>query len=98
MITVPCPSYSPDFEQCDCFLFPKMILQLKGRRVDYVEKIQAESVHILWLLAESQNLLVAPRMLHNTALYYWFTNTYDTFPILLLLQYNQLNLKSNGKF
>ena len=38
-ITLLHPPYSPDLAPCDCFLFPKMKLQLKGRRFDGVEEI-----------------------------------------------------------
>jgi histone-lysine N-methyltransferase SETMAR len=43
IITLPHPPYSPDLAPCDFFLFPKIKLQLKGRRFDGVEKIQRES-------------------------------------------------------
>ena len=41
--TFPHPPYSPDLAPCDFFLFPKMRLQLKGRRFDGLEDIQRES-------------------------------------------------------
>ena len=39
IITLLHPPYSPDLAPCDFFLFPKMKLQLKGRRFDKVEEI-----------------------------------------------------------
>jgi len=47
IITLSHPPYSPDLAPCDFFLFPKMKLQLKGRRFDRVEKIQRESQIVL---------------------------------------------------
>jgi len=44
--------YSPDLAPCDFFLFPKMKLQLKGRRFDIVEEIQRESQNVLRTLRE----------------------------------------------
>jgi len=35
---------------CDFFRFPKMKLQLKGRRFDRVEEIQRESQNVLGML------------------------------------------------
>jgi hypothetical protein len=35
--------YSPDLKPCDFFLFPKMKWNLKGRRFDNFQEIQAES-------------------------------------------------------
>jgi len=52
IITLPHPPYSPDLAPCDCFLFPKMKLQLKGRRFDRVEEIQRESQNVLGTLRE----------------------------------------------
>jgi hypothetical protein len=43
MAVIPHPPYSPDLEHHDFFLFPKMRLNLKGRRFDTIEEIQAES-------------------------------------------------------
>jgi hypothetical protein len=44
------PPYLPDLATCDFFLFPKMKLRLKGRRLDTTEEIHAElqrlSTHI----------------------------------------------------
>jgi len=45
--TVPHPAYSPDLAPCDFHVFPKMKLQLKGRRFAYTEEVQAESQQIL---------------------------------------------------
>ncbi len=44
--------YSPDLAPCDFFLFPKMKLQLKGRRFDGLEDIQRESQNVLGKLRE----------------------------------------------
>ena len=49
---IPHPPYSPDLAPCDFFLFPKMILKLKGRRFDTIEEIQAESQRMLDTLIE----------------------------------------------
>jgi hypothetical protein len=38
---------SPDLAPCDFFLFPKMKIQLKGRRFETIEEIQAESQVVL---------------------------------------------------
>jgi hypothetical protein len=46
------PLYFPDFAPCDFFLFPKMILKLKGRRFDTIEEIQAVSQRVLDTLTE----------------------------------------------
>jgi len=52
IITLPHPPYLPDSAPCDFFLFPKMKLQLKGRRFDRVEEIQRESQNVLGTLRE----------------------------------------------
>jgi len=52
IITLPHPPYSPDLAPCDFFRFPKMKLQLKGRRFDRVEEIQRESQNVLGMLWE----------------------------------------------
>jgi len=52
IITLPNPPYSPDLAPCDFFLFPKMKLQLKGRRFDRVEEMQRESQNVLGALRE----------------------------------------------
>jgi hypothetical protein len=49
---IPHPVYSPDSAPCDFFLFPKMKLKLKGRWVDTIEEIQAESQRVLDTLTE----------------------------------------------
>jgi len=46
------PPYSSDLAPCEFFLFPKMKLQLKGRRFDTVEEIQRESQNVLGRLRE----------------------------------------------
>jgi len=43
MTTVPHPAYSPDLAPCDFYVFPKIILRLKGRRFVSIEEILAES-------------------------------------------------------
>jgi len=50
IITLPHPAYSPDLAPWDFFFFPKMKLQLKGRRFDRVEEIQWESQNVLGTL------------------------------------------------
>jgi len=52
IITLPHPAYSPDLAPWDFFFFPKMKLQLKGRRFDRVEEIQRESKNVLGTLRE----------------------------------------------
>jgi predicted acetyltransferase len=52
MAVIPHPPYSPDVATCDFFPFPKMKLKLKGRRLDAIEKIQAESQRALDILTE----------------------------------------------
>jgi hypothetical protein len=46
-LSYPHPPYSPDLAFCDFFIFPKMKLDLKGRRFDTIEEIQAESPRLL---------------------------------------------------
>ena len=43
MTVIPHPPYSPDLAPCNFFLFPKLKLQMKGRRFDTIEEIQEES-------------------------------------------------------
>jgi histone-lysine N-methyltransferase SETMAR len=43
MLSLPHQPYSPDLAPADFFLFPKMKIQLKGRRVQTVAEIQPES-------------------------------------------------------
>jgi hypothetical protein len=47
MAVIPHPQYSPDLAPCDFFLFPKMILKLKGHCFDTIEEIQAELQRVL---------------------------------------------------
>ncbi|KAJ4451389.1 hypothetical protein ANN_02851 [Periplaneta americana] len=47
MATIPHPPYSPDLAPSDFFLFPKMKINLKGRRFQTVEEIQAKSQKVL---------------------------------------------------
>jgi len=49
---IPHPPYSPDLAPCDFFLFPKLKLKLKGRRLDTIEEIQAEWQRVLDTLTE----------------------------------------------
>jgi hypothetical protein len=46
MAVTPHPPHSPDLAPCDFFLFSKMKLNLKGRRFDTTEEIQAESQRV----------------------------------------------------
>jgi histone-lysine N-methyltransferase SETMAR len=46
------PPYLPDLAPCDFCLFPKIKLQLKGRRFDGVEEMQRESQNVLGMLRE----------------------------------------------
>jgi hypothetical protein len=52
MAVFPHPPYSPDLATCDFFLFPKLKLELKGRRFDTSEDIQAELQTVLDTLTE----------------------------------------------
>jgi hypothetical protein len=52
MAVIAHPTYSPDLAPCYFFLFPKMKLNLKGRRFDNIEEIQAESHRVLDTLIE----------------------------------------------
>ena len=47
MAVTPHPPHSPDLAPSDFFLFPKMKLKLKGRRLDTIEEIQGESQRVL---------------------------------------------------
>jgi hypothetical protein len=53
MALFPHPPYSPDLAPCKFFLFPKMILKLKGRWFDTIEEIQAESQRVFDTLTEN---------------------------------------------
>jgi len=44
---IPHPLYSPDLAPCEFFLFPKMKLQLKGRRFDMTEEIHTETQEVI---------------------------------------------------
>jgi hypothetical protein len=46
------PPYYPDLATCDSFLFLKMKLELKGRRISTTEEIQDESQRVLDTLRE----------------------------------------------
>jgi hypothetical protein len=43
MLSLPHPPYSPDLAPADFFLFPKMKMQMKGRRFQTFAEIQRES-------------------------------------------------------
>jgi len=47
MTVVPHPPYSPDLAPSNFFLFPKLKMELKGRRFQTVEEIQTESQAVL---------------------------------------------------
>jgi len=53
MTVVPHPSYSPDLAPSDLFLFPKLKMNLKGRRFQTLEEIQADSQVVLNTLREN---------------------------------------------
>jgi hypothetical protein len=53
MAVIPHPPYFPELAPCDFFLFPKMKLNLKGRRFDTIEDIQAKSHRVLESLTEN---------------------------------------------
>ena len=52
MVILSHPPYSLDLASCDFFLFPKMKIQLKGRRFDTVEEIQCTPQQVLDPLGE----------------------------------------------
>jgi hypothetical protein len=52
MTVIPHTPYLPDLAPCDFLLFPKMKLNLKRRRFDNNEEIQAESQRVLDTLTE----------------------------------------------
>jgi len=52
MAVIPHLTYSPDLAPCDLLLFSKMKLNLKGRRFDTTEEMQAESQRVLDTLIE----------------------------------------------
>jgi predicted acetyltransferase len=52
MAVIPHTPYSSDLAPCDFFLFPKLKLKLKGRRLYTIEEIQAESQRVLDTLTE----------------------------------------------
>jgi transposase len=47
MVMAPQPPYSPDLASCDFDLFPKLKMNLKGRRFERVADIQRESQAVL---------------------------------------------------
>jgi hypothetical protein len=47
MVIVPHPSYQPDLAPCDFDLFPKLKMELKGRRFETVPDNQRESQAVL---------------------------------------------------
>ncbi|UYV74804.1 hypothetical protein LAZ67_12001060 [Cordylochernes scorpioides] len=52
-IQIPHPPYSPDLAPNDIFLYPKLKINLKGRKFDNVDMIQAESKVTLRNLSKS---------------------------------------------
>ncbi|UYV78541.1 hypothetical protein LAZ67_16001942 [Cordylochernes scorpioides] len=52
-IQIPHPPYSPDLAPTDFFLYPKLKMNLKGRKFDNVDMIQAESKATLRNLSKS---------------------------------------------
>ncbi|UYV68699.1 hypothetical protein LAZ67_6000471 [Cordylochernes scorpioides] len=52
-IQIPHPPYSPDLAPNDFFLYPKLKMNLKGRKFDNVDMIQAESKATLRNLSKS---------------------------------------------
>jgi hypothetical protein len=53
MLSLPHPPYSPDLAPADFFLFPKMKMQLKGRRFHSVADIQHESQKVMDSLTQN---------------------------------------------
>jgi hypothetical protein len=49
---IPHPPYSLELTPCEFFLFPKIKLNLEGRRFDTIEEIQAKSQRVLDTLTE----------------------------------------------
>jgi histone-lysine N-methyltransferase SETMAR len=47
MLSLPHPPYSPDLAPADFFLFPKIKMQLKGRRFHSIADIQRESQKVM---------------------------------------------------
>jgi hypothetical protein len=52
MAVISLPPSSPDLAPRDFLLFPRMKLKLKGRQLDTIEEIQAESQTVLGTLTE----------------------------------------------
>jgi hypothetical protein len=50
---IPHPPYTPGRAPCDCFLFSKMKLKLKGRRFVSIEEIQAESQDMMKMMTQN---------------------------------------------
>jgi predicted acetyltransferase len=53
MLSLPHPPYSPDLAPADFFLFPKMKMQLKGRRLHSIADIQCELQKVMDLLTQN---------------------------------------------
>jgi hypothetical protein len=53
MVIVPHPPHSPDLASCDFSLFPKLKMELKGRRFDTVSDIQRELQAVLDSIKEN---------------------------------------------
>ena len=49
---MPHPPYSPDLDQADLFLFPKLKTTLKGRRFQTIEEIQENAIRELRAITE----------------------------------------------
>jgi transposase len=53
MLSLLHPPYSPDLAPADFFLFPKMKIQLKGRRFHSIADIQRESQKVMDSLTQN---------------------------------------------
>jgi hypothetical protein len=53
MVIVPHPSYPPDLAPCDFALFPKLKMELKGRRLETMSDIQRESQAVIDTIKEN---------------------------------------------
>jgi len=53
MTVLPHPPYSTDLAPSDIFLYPKMKMKLKGRRIQTLEEIKTESQAVLNTLREN---------------------------------------------
>jgi hypothetical protein len=55
MLSLPRPPYSPHLAPAEFFLFPKMTMQLKGRRFHTVAEIQRESQIITYTWSQKHH-------------------------------------------